>query len=137
MTEVHYLDVADVLVIAEFVLDIDAHVLAKASRVELIESALGAPQAAFGGIEFVEDIRDKVAVLGYRIMKNHGLIDGNKRVALQSMIEFAERNGLSWRYPKSQSDEDEVVSVMFAAAGGEISEAAFIAWVRTRVVNED
>ncbi len=47
-----YLDLADYLLIAEAVTGIDAAVLAKASRIELAESALNAPRAEFDGVEF-------------------------------------------------------------------------------------
>ena len=47
-----YLDLADFLLIAEAVLDIPAEDLARAARLELAESALHAPAATFGGVEF-------------------------------------------------------------------------------------
>jgi hypothetical protein len=49
MTE--YLDLADLLVIAEILLDVPAEDLAKASRLDLAESALHAPGASYEGVE--------------------------------------------------------------------------------------
>lgn len=79
MTE--YLDLVDYLMIAEAVTGIEAAVLAKAARLELAESALGAPQAAFGEVEFYPEFVTKAAVLCARLAWNHPLPDGNKRAA--------------------------------------------------------
>jgi death on curing protein len=59
----HYLDLADFLLIAEAVLDIPAEDLARAGQLELAESALHAPAAEFGGVEFYPDLARKAAVL--------------------------------------------------------------------------
>jgi len=51
---------------------IAASTLAKASRLELADSALHAPAAAFGGEEFYPDLVDKAAVLTCRLRKVSG-----------------------------------------------------------------
>lgn len=124
--EVGYLGLGDYLVIASSVLGIEAEVLAKASNLVSGDSALNAPAASFGGVEFYPDFSTKVAILGYRLARNHALPDGNKRTALLAMIEFAERNGRRWR----DLDEDETVETMVQVAAGTMSEEAFISWVR-------
>jgi death-on-curing protein len=78
---VRYLTLAEALVIAEAVTGVDAATLAKASRIELLDSALHSPQARFGDEEFYPDLIDKAAVLAVRIAQNHPLPDGNKRLA--------------------------------------------------------
>lgn len=47
-----YLSLAEALVIAEAVTGVDVRTLSRASRVELLDSALHAPQAGFGDEEF-------------------------------------------------------------------------------------
>ena len=69
MTE--YLDLADFLLIAEAVTGVPAETLARVARLELAESALAAPQASFGGVEFYPDIVDQAAVLCARLAWNH------------------------------------------------------------------
>ena len=49
---VDYLDPADFLAISEVVLNEPAADIALVSRLELAESALHAPAASFGGVEF-------------------------------------------------------------------------------------
>lgn len=53
----------------------------------LAESALNAPAAAYGGVEFYPEPHQKAAVLYSRLVRNHPLPDGNKRVAFICMIE--------------------------------------------------
>jgi death on curing protein len=74
-----YLDLADFLFIAEAVLDIPAEDLARVGRLELADSALHAPGAEFGGVEFYPDLARKTAVLASRLIGNHPLPDGNNR----------------------------------------------------------
>lgn len=63
--DVQYLGLGDLLVIASSVLGIEAEVLAKATNLVTGDSALNAPAASFGGVEFYPDFATKVAVLGY------------------------------------------------------------------------
>lgn len=76
MTE--YLDLADYLLIAEAVTGIPAETLGRLPRLDLAESALHAPQAEFGGVEFYPDFVVKAAVLCSRLLRNHPLPDGTR-----------------------------------------------------------
>lgn len=55
---------------------------------ELLESALGNPQQAFGGEELYPALSDKAAILYYSLNKNHPFKNGNKRIAAASLIIF-------------------------------------------------
>ena len=107
-----------------------AEVLAKAAQLHLAESALNAPAAEFGGVEFYPDFSKKAAVLCARLVKNHALPDGNKRTAYICLREFVERNGHSWFAP--QEDPDETVRVIEGIAAGDVSEDEFAGWVAER-----
>ena len=134
MSEVHYLDLADYLLIAEAVLETPAEELALAIRVDLAESALAAPAAQFGGVEFYPDFANKVAVLCRRLIKNHALPDGNKRVGFLCAVEFAERNGYRWTPPPDDDPEGaESVRVIEGVAAGELDEQHLAEWVRARL----
>ncbi len=91
-----YLDLAEYLWLAEQVTGVEASVLAKASRIELADSALHAPAASFAGEEFYADLFDKAAVLTCRLGWNHPLPDGNKRAAWASLVMLLELNGGAW-----------------------------------------
>ena len=68
-----YLGLAEFFWLAEQVTRRDTTTLVKASRVELADSALHAPQAGYGDEDFYPDIYDKVAVLTCRLAWNHPL----------------------------------------------------------------
>ena len=46
----------------------------------LLDSALETPFQSFGGDELYPTIQAKAARLGYGLIKNHCMIDGNKRI---------------------------------------------------------
>ena len=123
-----YLTLAETLTIAEAVTDLDPVTLAKASRLELLDSALHAPQAGFGEEDFHPDVEQKAAVLAVRIARNHPLPDGNKRLAWQSLTIFLALNGYDL-----VATADDAVALMLGVAAGEIDEEAAEAWIRERI----
>lgn len=128
---VRYLELGDYLLIAEAILDIQAQTLARLPRLDLADSALNAPAAGFGEVEAYPEFAIKVAVLGWHLIKNHPLPDGNKRAALLAMREFAERNGRSWM--RSPDDPAETDRVIRAVAAGQIDQESFRKWVDRRI----
>lgn len=128
-----YLDLADFLLIAEAVLDIPAEDVAHAARLDLAESALHAPAAEYGGVEFYTDLAAKTAVLASRIIRNHPLPDGNKRVGYLCALEFVARNGGMWSQPAEDPEGDETVAVIEGVAAGEVDEERLRAWVTERL----
>ena len=127
-----YLTLAEALTIAEAVTGTRAAILARVSRLDLLDSALHAPQAGFGDVEFYPDFVDKAAVLTVRIAKNHPLPDGNKRLAWQSLTMFCIINGY-----KLEVAADDAVDLMLAVAAGELTEAEVSAWLTERLQQLD
>ncbi len=126
-----YLSLAEFWFLAEHVTGIDATTLIRASRVDLADSALHAPQAGFGDTDFYPDIFDKAAVLACRIAWNHPLPDGNKRAAWACLVLFIDLNSGQWR--SDPPDVDGSVDAMVAVAAREVDEAWLAAWLRERV----
>ena len=60
----------------------------------LLESAVAAPQASFGGGSPYADMAEVAAAYLYYLCKNHPFIDGNKRAALGACIVFLRLNGI-------------------------------------------
>lgn len=130
-----YLDLADFLAISELVLGHPAEDIARVARLELAESALHAPAASFGGADFYPDVATKAAVLCIRIVKNHPLPDGNKRVGFVCMIEFCLRNGLVWVPPPGDEDGEVSAQIVLDIAAGRPDEDAIARltdWIRDR-----
>lgn len=81
--------------------------------VTLLESAIAAPQALFGGKSPYADLAEVAAAYLFYLCQNHPFIDGNKRTALGACIVFLRLNGLE---PKPDGQEWEEL-VMEIAAG--------------------
>lgn len=79
----------------------------------LLESAIAAPQASFGGESPFSDVVEVAASYLYYLCSNHPFIDGNKRVALGSCLVFLQLNGLK---PSPDSDEWENLTLAVAAS---------------------
>ena len=126
-----YLSLAEFWYLAEHVTGIDATTLVKASRVDLADSALHAPQAGFDDTDFYPDIYDKAAVLACRIAWNHPLPDGNKRAAWACLVLFIDLNNGKWQ--AGQPDVDEAVDAMLNVAARGVDEAWLARWLRERV----
>jgi death-on-curing protein len=129
---VRYLTLTEALVIAEAVTGIQAETLAKASRVELLDSALHAPQAGFGEDDFYPELIDKAAVLAVHIARNHPLPDGNKRLAWQTLTMFLALNGESL-----EVSPDDAVGMMLGVAAGELGDEEVAAWLRDHLGDPD
>lgn len=60
----------------------------------LLESAVAAPQASFGGEAFLNDGVEIAAAYLFYLCRNHPFADGNKRTALAACLVFLDANGL-------------------------------------------
>jgi len=128
----HVIDVSDCLVLAEAVTGLDATALGRTPHiVARVESALAAPFVEPGGVEAYPGLVLKAAVLCSRLLRNHPLPDGNKRVAYLCMIELIRRNDREWRPVASVMDRARMVERL---AAREIDEPTFAAWVEQQVV---
>jgi len=130
---VRYLDLADYLLVAEAVLGVDAEDIARFAGIALAESALHAPAAGFGDVEFHPGVERKAAVLLHHLVRNHALPDGNKRVGYLCMLEFLARNGLAWQ--RSDGDPDETVGIVESVAAGGADLESIVAWIARRIAN--
>lgn len=59
----------------------------------LLESATHTPQAQFGGQYLHDSVAAMSAAYLFHLCKNHPFVDGNKRVALATAIQFLYLNG--------------------------------------------
>jgi len=123
--------IGDFLLTAEAILGVPAEQIRRVARVGMAESALLAPFASFGGQDFYPEPHVKAAVMCSRLIRNHPLPDGNKRVALVLTIEFIERNGYQWSPPAG--GQQEIAQVIEWVADRTMSEEELMEWMRDRV----
>jgi death on curing protein len=56
--------------------------------IKLIESAIAQPHQAFGGEYFHKTLAEMAAAYLFHLAKNHGFVDGNKRIAFVAALTF-------------------------------------------------
>ncbi len=122
-----YLELADYLAIAAEITGLDEETLIRVAKLDLADSALHAPAAGFGEVEFYPDFIEKAAVLVTHLAKNHPLPDGNKRAAWVALRLFVEINEWSWQPTPSINDAEQVV---LAIASGDWDQDDMTTWLR-------
>ena len=90
----------------------------------LLESALETPFQSFGGDELYPTIQAKAARLGYGLIKNHCMIDGNKRIGTHAMLVFLALNGIELKYTQK-----ELYETILDVAAGNIEYEGLLQWV--------
>ena len=90
----------------------------------LLDSALETPFQSFGGDELYPTIQAKAARLGYGLIKNHCMIDGNKRIGTHSMLVFLALNGIELKYMQK-----ELYETILDVAAGKIEYEDLLQWV--------
>lgn len=68
----------------------------------MLDSALESPFQSFGGEELYPSIQAKAARLCYGLVKNHAMVDGNKRIGTHTMLVFLAVNGYELKYTQKE-----------------------------------
>ena len=79
----------------------------------LLQSALGLPQATFGGQYLHGDLFDMAAAYLFHIAQNHPFLDGNKRCGAAAALVFLLFNGI-----EVQAEEDDFEQLVRSVAEG-------------------
>lgn len=82
-------------------------------EVALLESAVAAPQASFGGKSPYADLVEVAGAYLFYLCRNHPFVDGNKRAALGVCIVFLRLNGIE---PKPDGPEWEALTLAVATS---------------------
>jgi death-on-curing protein len=112
-TGVEYLDLEDLLSLAALLLGDPPPV----RDVGLLGSAGARPQTTVFGSDAYPDLWTKAAALLQSLVKNHALVDGNKRLAWLATATFLEINGTT----AVNATNDDVYAFVMAAAAGHAS----------------
>lgn len=90
--------------------------------VGLIEAAIARPQTTVFGVDAYPSLEEKAAALLHSIVKNHALVDGNKRLGLGALIAFLGMNGR-----RLTMTNDEAYDFVMSVADGTLDEVSEIA----------
>lgn len=82
------------------------------------QSAVAQIAKGFGDEDFYPSIEEKAATLLYLIVKNHGFVDGNKRIGAACFLLFLEKNGLLYAKDRQTIISNEALAslTLFVAA---------------------
>ena len=90
----------------------------------LLESALEAPSQSFGGEELFPGTQAKAARLCYGLVKNHAMVDGNKRIGAHAMLVFLALNGYELAY-----SQKELSDIILDVASGKTGCEELLDWI--------
>ena len=116
---IDYLEPEDLVCIARQVLGATVHI----ADWGLLASAAARPQATVLGADAYLTLATKAAALLSSLVRNHALVDGNKRLGWAATVVFCELNGLDLVPPSQDAAYDLVISL----ADGSRVEVATIA----------
>ena len=71
----------------------------------MLDSALSNPFQSFAGEELYPSVQAKAARLCYGLVKNHPMVDGNKRIGAHVMLVFLMLNGYELSYTQQELSE--------------------------------
>jgi death-on-curing protein len=91
----------------------------------LLDSAVESAYATFDGKELYPAKEEKAARLGFSLISNHALLDGNKRIGMYVMLSFLEVNGI-----KMDCTNEDVAAAGLAVAAGEMDFDKLLSWVK-------
>jgi death-on-curing protein len=108
---VEFLDLDDVVSLARALLGDSAPI----RDIGLLGSAVARPQTTAFGEDAYPDIWTKAAALLHSIVRNHALVDGNKRLGWLATAVFLEINGVEI----SRASNDDVYDLVIDVAAGQ------------------
>lgn len=91
----------------------------------LIESALNRGAMTFDGRELYEGTEMKISVITHGLIRNHGFIDGNKRIGVAVMILLLKLNNILIRY-----SQQELIALGLGVAEGKFNENDILSWIK-------
>ena len=90
----------------------------------ILDSACNNPFQSFDGNELYPGIWAKAAQLCFGLVKNHAMIDGNKRLGVHVMLIFLALNGYELFYTQK-----ELSDIILALASGKIGTKELLQWI--------
>ena len=90
----------------------------------MLDLALNNPFQSFDGKELYPSIQAKAARLCFGLVRNHAMLDGNKRLGAHTMLVFLALNGYELSY-----SQNELSDVILALASGDIGEKELLQWI--------
>ena len=94
----------------------------------LLESAVLGCYQTFDDVELYPTLIEKAARIAYALCSNHPFIDGNKRIAITSMLVMLRLNGIALTYT-----QQELISLGLGIADGSLDYEYILAWINSHL----
>lgn len=94
----------------------------------MLESALATPRATFAGELLHPTLSEQAGAYLFHLARNHPFVDGNKRIALMTMLVFVHLNE-HWL----EADPDELTEFVVSVAAGFTSKTDAAQWLGARL----
>lgn len=92
----------------------------------LLSAALDAPFQTFDNQDLFPSIQEKAARLGFGLIENHPMVDGNKRIGIHAMLVFLSINGIELEYT-----QQELYTITLDIASGKRTYQDLLEWLTT------
>lgn len=107
--------------------------LLKLPALKRAQHALAAPNSGFEGQSYYATFSEKAAAMTYLLIKDHPLIDGNKRVSFVCLLDFVYRNGYTWIEDPEDPNQTETVEMIESVAAGNVTINELATWISQKV----
>lgn len=97
----------------------------------LIQSALNRANATFDGKDLYPGTINKIAIITVSLIKNHGFIDGNKRIGIAVMLLLLKLNQINIKYSQA-----ELINLGLGIAEGKVDEELTKDWIEKHMENK-
>jgi death-on-curing protein len=94
----------------------------------LLESAIDSAFQTWEGEEMYPSMQEKFCRIAFNIAKNHPFLDGNKRIAVLTMLFLLKINNIEITYT-----QDELIKIGLGLADGTINYESLLLWVKTHI----
>jgi len=90
----------------------------------LLDAAIDAPDAGFGGQEMYPTVAAKAARLAFGLVSNHPFVDGNKRIGVLAMLVTLRGNGIV-----INTKDHDLIALGMGLAESRLNTEDVISWV--------
>ena len=94
----------------------------------LLESAVMGCYQSFGGEDLYPTVVEKAGRMAFAVCKNHPFVDGNKRVAVASMLVILRMNDIFLLYT-----QQELVTLGLGIADGSFDYEDIVEWIKAHL----
>lgn len=91
---------------------------------DLIDSAINRGISTYGGEDLYKTDIDKIAAITHSLIRNHGFVDGNKRIGIAAMLLLLRINNIKINY-----SQQELIDLGIGIADSKVQYEDIVIWI--------